>query len=146
MCIASPRTVLIDMVANSISGAPELDRQLSLSLQSTPQRILAKAKAYIESHLSNPELNLRLIAQHCNVSVRSLQSAFASSSMTVTALILERRLLHCRAALKNPALHEEPVTRIAMTWGFNSPAYFSQVYKDRFGITPSADRNSTTAG
>jgi AraC family transcriptional regulator, positive regulator of tynA and feaB len=133
-------TVLIDMVVNSLADAPELSARHKHSRQSMPQQICEKAKAYIESHLSNPELNIRMIADHCNVSVRSLQCAFAASSITVTALILERRLLHCRAALQNSALSDKSVTQIAVTWGFNSLAYFSQVYKERFGISPSADR------
>jgi AraC family transcriptional regulator, positive regulator of tynA and feaB len=132
--------ILIDMVANSIAEAPELDAGHGISPQSTPQRILEKAQAYIESHLSDPGLNIRQIADHCHVSVRTLQNIFASSGLKITAWILERRLLYCRAELNNPALRDKPVTRIAMTWGFNSPAYFSRVYKDRFDVTPSANR------
>jgi AraC family transcriptional regulator, positive regulator of tynA and feaB len=132
--------LLVDVIANSLLEAPELQTQHSLLRMSAKARILEKAKAFIQSNLSNPELDITMIADHCHVSVRSLQKAFATSGLTISAYIQDGRLYRCRSELQSLSLHDKSVTQIAMFWGFNSISYFSQAYKKRFGVNPSEDR------
>jgi AraC-like DNA-binding protein len=99
-----------------------------------------RACRFIASHLSDPALDTRQIAEHCGVSVRYLQSAFAWSSTTVGQFIRESRLQACRTALQDPSLRSRPIIEIANQWGFQDQSHFSHAYKARFGKTPREER------
>jgi AraC family transcriptional regulator, positive regulator of tynA and feaB len=132
--------MLLAAVVNVAAEVPDLTVQQPQRLSAHAQ-LRQQAMEYIHHHLSNPELDSRLIAAHCRISVRHLQAAFAASVTTVEAYIRESRLLQCRVSLKHPQLRNSAVIQIAMQWGFNDPAYFSRIYKARFGKPPSTDRN-----
>jgi AraC-like DNA-binding protein len=104
-------------------------------------RTRQQAARFIENNLSDPRLDVNLIAEHCHVSARYLHTSFEEASSTVGALIREMRLLRCRADLLNKALRHQPLTQIAMRWGFNSSSNFSRAYFTRFGKTPSRERS-----
>lgn len=131
--------MLVDGIANTMSEAPHSIGKRSRCL-SSHLRICEVAEHYIESHLSDPDLDPARIARSCNVSVGYLHAAFASKATTVNTFIREARLLHCRVALRSPELQQHSVFQIALRWGFNDPAYFSRAYKARFGRSPSKDR------
>jgi AraC-like DNA-binding protein len=110
------------------------------SRESARLRIVERAKAFIESNLSNPELDPHLVADHCRISVRYLHATFAEQSLAVAAFIRKLRLKRCREDLLNPALADQTVIGIAMRWGFGSSSSFNRAYLDKFGISPRADR------
>lgn len=133
-------TMLIDSIANVLLCAPELQGLQTLSRQSSSELVRECAMEYIECHLSDPSLNIAGIADHCRVSRSSLYAAFAASGTTISSHIREARLQRCREALQDPAIHNGLIIEIAMRWGFNDAAHFSNLYKARFGKTPKADR------
>jgi AraC-like DNA-binding protein len=108
--------------------------------QRAPERVREEAIAYIHRNLSNPGLSPRQVAQHCKVSERYLQTAFAAVATTMVGFIRETRLMQCRASLMNPGLRHTSIIDIALRWGFNDASYFSRAYKVRFGKSPSAER------
>ena len=131
--------MLLAAVVNVAAEVPDL--MMPSQRLSAHAQLRQQAMEYIHHHLSDPELDSKLIAAHCRISVRHLQAAFAASVTTVEAYIRESRLLQCRVSLKHPQLRSSSVIQIAMQWGFNDPAYFSRIYKARFGKPPSADRD-----
>lgn len=122
------------------------DKAVRRDRESTQQRTLKLAKAYIATHLSDAELNPAMIADYCGVSVRSLHAAFATLSIeTVNGFIRESRLLECRSALQNPRISNRTIIQIAGDWGFDDPSHFCHVYKSRFGNTPREERRHLLA-
>lgn len=134
------RGMLLDSVADAVLEAGDRNESAHAHSRTSPSRIVATARSFIDTQLSNPALDGELIAAHCHVSLRTLQNAFASVSLTIVGHIRERRLQVCREALRNPALHDRSLTYIATAAGFNDLAYFSRVYHARFGLAPSQDR------
>ena len=109
---------------------------------SAHEQLRQQAMEYIHRHLSDPELDSKMIAKHFHRSARHLQAAFAASATTVEAYIRESRLLQCRVSLRHPELSHTSVIQVAMKWGFNDSAHFSRIYKARFGVSPSAERSA----
>ena len=64
-----------------------------------------------------------------------LRTAFSSASGALGEFIREQRLDGYRTTLKGFSLPGHAVSDVALKWGFNDPAYFSRVYKARFGIS-----------
>lgn len=108
----------------------------------------ARAKAYIEAHLSDPDLSVESIAEACEVSVRSLQRGFVRDSAgSVSRYIWDRRVSHCADAFRDGKEARHRITEICLSWGFNSTSHFSRLFKEKFGVPPriyraNADRRS----
>ncbi|MET0496626.1 MAG: helix-turn-helix domain-containing protein [Actinoplanes sp.] len=91
------------------------------------------AKDLAEQWLTNPELSPAMLARELNVSMRTLQRAFAALGESVTAHIRERRLEAARRALPATRLG---VSEIAAHWQFADGSHFSRAFKQRYGLTP----------
>jgi AraC-like DNA-binding protein len=96
----------------------------------------AKVKLYIEQHLRNPELSPSSIAQGLKLSSRYLRMIFATSSETVSAYILRRRLEECARQMTDPQWRGHSIAEIAFGWGFNSAPHFTRSFRDRYGVSP----------
>jgi AraC-like DNA-binding protein len=96
----------------------------------------AKVKLYIEQHLRDPDLSPCTIAQGLKLSSRYLRMIFATSSETVSAYLLRRRLEECARQMSDPQWRGRSIAEIAFGWGFNSAPHFTRSFRDRFGVSP----------
>lgn len=100
-------------------------------------RRLSKAVNRMEETLEDP-LPLDEIAESAGVSLRELERLFRRwLHTTPNAYYRELRLLRARSLLQSTAL---PVTEIAVSCGFTSPAHFSRCFRSRFRRSPSEER------
>jgi YesN/AraC family two-component response regulator len=90
----------------------------------------------VESNLSNEDLNVEDICKNMGVSrVQLYRKVKALLNINVNDYILNTRLQKAKYLLQ----HEEfSIGEIAYKVGFSSPAYFSTVFKSKFGVTPKA--------
>ena len=102
-----------------------------------------RIRNHIGQHLRDPELSIERIAQALKCSKRYLHKAFAEEDGTLTHYILRRRLQACMRDLKRPELRQRTITEIAFSWGFNSGAHFSRVFREHAGLSPSDFRAAT---
>lgn len=105
----------------------------------------ARVEAFVDAHLSDPDLSPRAIAAAHHISVSYLHRLFRDQEMTVTALIRHRRLERARRALADPRLRSEPVHRIAARCGFRDHAAFTRAFRAAHGIPPRDFREQRTA-
>ncbi|MEJ0036119.1 MAG: helix-turn-helix domain-containing protein [Gammaproteobacteria bacterium] len=96
----------------------------------------AKVKLYIEQRLRDPELSPCMIALGLKLSSRYLRMIFATSSETVSAYILRRRLEECARQMSDPQWRGRSIAEIAFGWGFNSAPHFTRSFRDRYGLSP----------
>lgn len=96
----------------------------------------AKVRLYIEQHLRNPTLSPCSIAAGLKLSSRYLRMIFASSSETVSAYVLRRRLEECARQMSDPRWRGHSISEIAFAWGFNSASHFTRSFRDRYGAAP----------
>lgn len=106
---------------------------------------LWRAKAYIERHLAEDDLDCERISRAVGVSARQLARIFEQEGESVTRHLWGRRLERCRVDLADPALRHLSVSELAFRWGFNHIAHFCRSYKRRYGETPSHTRAEALA-
>jgi AraC family transcriptional activator of tynA and feaB len=104
--------------------------------------LVQAAKDVANSRLADPELSPGLLARELNVSVRTLQRAFAATGDSVTAHIRHRRLEEARLALTASAGRLN-VSELAAHWQFADSSHFSRAFKKRYGQTPTEYVRST---
>lgn len=98
---------------------------------------LRDAIVLMERNLEDP-LPLSSISDQTGLSNRQLQRLFAShTGVTPVKYYLEIRLDRARSMVTQT---EMSILEIAVACGFTSQEYFARVYKERFSLTPSKDR------
>ena len=120
-------------------------RSLRLSLQHARSRslltprasMLRRAKAYIDSRLSDPALDVDRIAAELGCSKRYLHLVFAEEGISVSDYLWAARLERCRRAIMK-GIGPGNLTALAFAWGFSSSSHFSRSFKRRYGQSPSA--------
>ncbi|MFC5146828.1 helix-turn-helix domain-containing protein [Streptomyces aureoversilis] len=95
-----------------------------------------RIKAFIEGHLSDPDLSPQTIAAAHHVSVRHVHRIFQAEDTTVSRWIQHRRLESCRRELDRPGRNAPAVTAIAHRFGFTSASHFSRTFRAAYGVSP----------
>ena len=82
------------------------------------------------------------IAERIGISPRQLERLFARfMNATPKKFYVDMRLERARKLLLQT---EASVIEVGLACGFDSPSHFSRLYKDRFGLTPTHQRNKLT--
>jgi len=102
-------------------------------------------KADVLSNLTNRDLSLEWIAGRQGVSPRYVRSLFAREHTSFTDHVLNLRLDRARRCLEDPRLAGQMVSTIAYECGFGDLSYFNQVFRRRFGATPTDVRKAASA-
>jgi AraC-like DNA-binding protein len=105
--------------------------------------LYASLIAYVERHLGDPALGPEALARAHLISRRYVHRLFAERGTTVAAWIRSRRLERSRRDLQDPAHAYESVAEVARRWGVTNPSYFSRVFRDAYGMSPTAARRSS---
>lgn len=95
------------------------------------------AKDLADQRLTDPDLNPGMLAGMLNVSVRTLQRAFANDGTSVTAYIRDRRLEMVRLALAAP-VRQLSIGEIAARWQFADRSHLTRTFQRRYGSSPAA--------
>ncbi|MEO0033977.1 MAG: hypothetical protein RIS94_3735 [Pseudomonadota bacterium] len=81
------------------------------------------------------------VAVKLGISVRYLQTLFASRGLTFSASISQIRVERARRALRSDRFACCSITEIAHLFGFCDASHFNRVFKRQYGLTPSTYRN-----
>jgi AraC-like DNA-binding protein len=100
-----------------------------------------RVKAFVRQRLRDSSLSIDDIAQTFNCTKRYLHKVFSEDERSLNQYIWELRLDRCSQDLASAELLDCSITRIAYLWGFRSPTHFSRVFRQRFGVSPSAYRS-----
>ncbi|MCW3111283.1 MAG: monosaccharide transporter substrate-binding protein family [Segetibacter sp.] len=100
------------------------------------RKFVSEFTSIVETNLSNEEFSVEDICKSVGVSrVQLYRKVKALLNINVNDYILNKRLQKAKYLLQ----HEEyTISEIAYKVGFSSPAYFSTVFKSKFGVTPKA--------
>lgn len=102
---------------------------------SVAQKRVARARAFVADHLSDPGLSVQAVADDQGISPRLLQMHFARLGLRMSRLILDARLDACLASLQSGDSRRLSVTEIALAAGFSDPSHFARTFRHRFGVT-----------
>ena len=108
--------------------------------QATAGRLRNELTEYIEENFNNKNLSLAMVADHLNTSVYVVTRLFKESTgKNFKEYVLDKRMEHARELLKSTPTKIAEISGMA---GFESPEYFSSVFKAKYGITPTQYRKS----
>lgn len=92
-------------------------------------------REYIDTNMSNSELNLDSMADAMSMSVSALRRRTkAILGVSPNDLLRQSRIAKACELLKDT---KTPVANVAYTCGFSDPKYFSRIFKTVMGMTPS---------
>jgi AraC-like DNA-binding protein len=129
-------TAVIELIAVALSA--QLDDPRSVPDEALRARIVG----FIEARLADRDLTPAKVAAAHHMSVRRLHKLFEEQTLTVAALIRQRRLERCRADLTGT---DRTVAAVAARWGFADPAHFSRLFKATYGYNAAALTSSNRA-
>jgi AraC family transcriptional regulator, positive regulator of tynA and feaB len=101
-----------------------------------PEAMYIRAQFFIRERLRDPDLSIDQISTALNCTKRYLHMLFSDRGTTISDYIRNARLQHCRQELETQA--GKTVTDVAFSWGFSSSSHFSRVFRQYFGVVPSA--------
>ncbi len=136
--------VLEAKIVSFLENRKLLRKIFSSSIQPIPQGIitnsqnkefLEKTVSLIEDNISNPELNVKMLAEELCVSRSLLHKklttiAGQSANDFITSIRLKSAIALFREGKSN-------ITEVAFEIGFNDPKYFSRCFKKHFNVSPS---------
>ncbi|WP_368857856.1 helix-turn-helix domain-containing protein [Streptomyces sp. DH12] len=132
--------LLATLIAERLDGqAPETGGDAA----ATALRV--RLRAYVDRHLTDPDLSPQRIADAHHISVRYLHRLFEHEGTTVSRWILRRRLQAARSDLGRGGRTGPTVTAVAQRWGFTSASHFSRAFRAAYGVPASewrADRSA----
>ncbi|WP_172318387.1 AraC-like ligand-binding domain-containing protein [Paraburkholderia solitsugae] len=95
-----------------------------------------RAKAFIDEHLSDPDLTLGDVAAALGISTRYVGGLLVEGGIAYRQYVLDQRLARCARDLIDPRMGQQSVTCIAFSCGFNDGAHFSRAFKAAYGMSP----------
>lgn len=114
------------------------------ALSGLDHAFVQQARAEVEAHLDNPDLDVDHLCRNLAMSRSQLHRKLtALTGLSAINFIRSVRLNHAREMLLNP---DFSITAIAFDCGFNDPEYFGRVFKQRFGLSPKAWREQHLSG
>ena len=131
-------SVILECLASALAAVKP---QAASNLSTSRAIVFARICHRIQARLAEPDLSLSAIAKDEHVSDRYLRKLFEDSGHSFSSYLRHSRLQRCHADLQNPAYDQLSVSDICYRWGFNDPSYFSQAFRERFGVSPKASRD-----
>lgn len=111
------------------------------SIQSTTQAtdtFMQQVAKIISAEIDNEDLSVEALAKQLHLSrVQLFRKIKALTGITPTLFIRQIRLQHAQKLLRES---DQSISEIAYASGFKDPGYFSRVYKEQFGHSPSEIR------
>lgn len=131
-------TMLVDVVALAL-GARGDPAEAAMRRGLRAMR-LHDILAAIKSGFHNPAFSSQTVAQRLGLSRRYVNDLLAESGSSFAERVLEMRLQKARAMLLDPACDRLKVSEIGWSCGFNEVPYFNRRFRNRFGMTPTDQR------
>lgn len=122
------------MLAEAVAQAPQ-------DLSEYKGAALLRVRAFVEEHLSDPELTRATVAAALRLSPRYINQLLQAEGTSLARLIWRRRLERIAADLRDPALAGRSISTIALSHGFRDLSHFSAAFRQRYGMTPREHRS-----
>lgn len=126
-----------EMLRNNFSGKQEQDGQVEVvPPQSADEKLMKKVMKAINKNLDNPDLNAEMIAAEVGLSrVHLYRKLKEITNQSTRDFIRNIRLRQAELLLKSEKNYS--ISEISQLVGFNNTTYFSNVFKELYGVSPS---------
>ncbi len=129
-----------EMLRNLYSGSQEQVEKMPIyELQSSDSKLLDRIMNVVNHNLSNPEMNVEMIAKEVGLSrVHLYRKLKELTNQSPRDFIRNVRLRQAATLLASKQYNVSEVTSLT---GFSDVAVFSRAFKELYGVTPSAYAN-----
>lgn len=126
-----------EVLKNNFSGNQEQDSNIVyIKPESSDDKLMKKIMKAINNNVSNPELNVEMIAAEVGISrVHLYRKLKELTNQSTRDFIRNIRLKQAEALLMSDKNYN--VSEIALLVGFNNATYFSNAFKELYGMSPS---------
>ena len=126
-----------EVLKNNFSGNQEQDSNIVyIKPESSDDKLMKKIMKAINNNISNPELNVEMIAAEVGISrVHLYRKLKELTNQSTRDFIRNIRLKQAEALLMSDKNYN--VSEIALLVGFNNATYFSNAFKELYGMSPS---------
>lgn len=134
-----PRPLVAEQLGSLLALAMGPDRDGGSAPDEAPRhrnQLASRILRRIEEDHADPDLSPELVARQVGISKRYLQTLLAASGTSFVAELNATRLERASEILADPRLAGVPIAEVAFRTGFLDPAYFTRLFRKRFGITP----------
>lgn len=115
------------------------NNQVSINYQEKNKKLVESILEYTEYNFNNPDLSLKSISQIFGLSTTYLGKIFRSiQGEAYSSYVTNYRLEKSKTALLQTT---KTVNEIASEIGFTNSTYFATLFKNTYGVTPTAFRN-----
>lgn len=104
--------------------------------ESITDKRIVDINRYINQNFANPDLNAKMVAESCGISLRYLCHLLKKSGVLFSNLIWEKRMTTAHDWLRDENMQHYAISEIAYLAGYKSSAHFSRMFKSRYGIAP----------
>lgn len=110
------------------------------SLSSSDKAFMDRVMSYVEAHISDSDADIAEMASEAAVSVSGLNRKMKQLvGLTPGEFLKEARIKHACMMLRDTA---ENISTISFACGFTDPKYFSRVFRQSMGVSPSQYRDN----
>lgn len=99
-------------------------------------RRIADITRCINQNFPNLDLNAKMVADSCGISLRYLCHVLKKNDLSFSRLVWERRMAAAEDWLADDKMQHNSISVIAYLAGFKSSAHFSRMFKLRHGMAP----------
>ena len=138
-----PDTAILVPLLSELSGLiiASFSDDNSIARHARPVQPIDNAVQYLEDHFTDPTLCPKNVAAACGMSERQLYRHFSTRGESFSLTL--RRLRLERGARFLSADNRRSIIQIAQECGFSTPLYFSQSFRDYYGVSPREYRTRT---
>lgn len=110
--------------------------------RSADTKLIEKVTDYIDHHCHD-EVTLPVVAELFHISASHLSRLFKSvKGENFSVYVMNQKLAAAAALLRS--CPEQSISQIAEGLGYYTPAYFTRIFKEKFGVTPSQYRKGNS--
>lgn len=126
-----------EILRNNFSGKQEQNDNIEVAQpQSADEKLMQKVLKVINKSLNNPDLNAEMIAAEVGISrVHLYRKLKELTNQSTRDFIRNIRLKQAEILLKSEKNYS--MSEIAQLVGFNNTTYFSNAFKELYGVSPS---------
>ncbi len=108
---------------------------LNTNLDDVRQQFITSMKKTVIQHISNPDFGIRQLREKAFLGERQLRRKITEiTGLPPLEFIRQIRLFHAKRLLEQHT--HQTIAEVSAAVGFNNPAYFSRLFKKRFGMSP----------
>jgi AraC-like DNA-binding protein len=131
---------LIDLIALALGAEGDAREMVERRSVGAVRRAAILHK--IKNNVRDPNLSAATIASQLGITPRYVRLLLEETGQSFSEHVLDKRLDHAAALLRDVRRHDWKISAIAFASGFSDLSYFNRVFRRRYGETPSDMRET----